>query len=77
MVAVRGPSSECQNWDTTHGWRRSFQTDCVGAGNDGSPNDPIATAIASGFRSGSQNTVEPQSGQNLNVTAKPLSDGRL
>ena len=67
----------CQNEVVTHGCRRSFQTDCVGAGNDGSANDPIATAVASGFRSGSQNTVEPQTGQKWKVIAKPLSDERL
>ncbi len=59
----------CQNEVVTHGCRRSFQTDCVGGGNEGSANDPTATAIASDFRSGSQNSVEPQSGQKLKVIA--------
>jgi hypothetical protein len=62
--------------NVTHGCRRSFQTECVGAGNDGSANDPTATAIASGFRSGSQKTVDPQSEQKWKVTARPLSDER-
>jgi hypothetical protein len=60
----------------TQWWRRSCQTDCVGAGNDGSPKAPTATATSSGLRSASQNTVEPQSGQKWNTTPCPLSDGR-
>jgi hypothetical protein len=34
-------------------------------------------AIMSGFRFGSQKTVEPHAGQKWNVTSKPLSDGRV
>jgi hypothetical protein len=62
--------------NVTHAWRRSFQTDWVGAGKDGSAKDPTATAIAPGFRLSSQKTVEPQSGQKWKATAKPLSDER-
>jgi hypothetical protein len=47
----------------TQAWRRSLKADCEGARNAGSANAPTATAITSGRRSGSQNTVEPQSGQ--------------
>jgi hypothetical protein len=75
-MVFAGAGVMSQPEDVTQECRRSFQTDCVGAGNDGSANAPTATAIASGFRSGSQKTVEPQSGQKWNVTAKPLSEER-
>lgn len=62
---------------TAHGCRLSSFTLCDGAGNAGSANDPTATAIISGFRCGSQNTVEPHRGQKWKTTSYPLSDGRV
>ena len=64
------------NRDGTHACRRLSYTACVGAGNAGSAKAPTATPIASGLRSGSQNTVDPQCGQKWKFTAKPLSASR-
>ena len=62
---------------STQSCRRLSQTECWGAGQSESANDPTATAIRFGKPSASQYTVEPQIGQNRNVTQRPWSDCRV
>src|SRR5580765_1968162 len=54
----------------------SVQTVRTGAGKCGSAKAPTATLISSGSRSLSQNTVDPQLGQNWKVSHVPLSPWR-
>src|SRR6516162_1809007 len=52
-------------------------TDCSGGGKEGSPKAPTATPMSCGMRSGSQNTVDPQSGQKWKVTFLPVTELRM
>ncbi len=55
----------------------AVQTDCSGFGNVGSAKPPTATPIRSGMRSGSQYSVDPQSGQKWKSTCVPTTELRM
>jgi hypothetical protein len=78
---LAAPQLECSmavsQSGATQSCRLRSQPECVGAAKAGSPNDPTATAIRPGNASASQQTVEPQTRQNWNVTERPASDRRL
>ena len=63
-----GPSA-CEH----HEWLCSAQIDRIGGGKFGSANAPTATAMSSGLTSGSQNTVDPHTGQKWKASPLPLS----
>lgn len=60
-----------------HEYRCSSKTNADGGGNSRSAKQPTATAMCSGFRNGSQYTVDPQVLQKWKETGSPDSDGRV